>query len=105
MTTTDGAAKTRPVAQGRPWRCAMCDRRVYRLEVTAAAIAVRGTWRVRFHALGACREHQPAVRQQVDRAWPDSPARRGSQVRPDGLAGWAAGAREELLAGLRHSAA
>ena len=105
MTTTERLGKDPRAGQGRPWSCATCGRRVYRLEVTAAAVSVRGTWRVRFQALGACRQHQPAVRQQVDTAWPDCAARRGGQVRPDGLAGWAAGAREELLAGLRHSAA
>jgi hypothetical protein len=81
----------------RQWTCAACGRRVFRVEAAAAAIAVGSAWQVRFDVLGACREHQPQVRQQLATTWPTSVATRNAHVRPDALATWAATARKELL--------
>lgn len=71
---------------------------MFRVEVFAAAVAVGGTWQVRFQALGACREHQPEVRLRISTAGHDAIGHLRALIRPKEIARWAAAARDQLLA-------
>lgn len=94
----DSSHVPRTANEPRRWHCAICGRRVFRIVVTAAAVVSDASRQVKFHAEGACREHQPQVCQRQAAAWPNAVARLTGHVRSNGLAAWAASARVELLA-------
>lgn len=86
-----------PVNEPRRWHCATCGRRVFRIEVAAATIVTATSRHVRFHAQGACREHQPGIRRQMAANWPTAVARRSAHLRSNTVATWVVATRNELL--------